>query len=82
MKALMIKLYFLQATCLATTPYCTRSPSSLRTLSEQFLDHQGSQVGEAPLDLRESRAPQAEQASLVPMGRTDNREKEVRREDH
>lgn len=67
-----------QATCLATTPYWTRSPFTPPRQSEQYQDHPVSQVGEVPQDPRVSRAPLAGPVFLVPMARAEDQGREVR----
>lgn len=71
-------LLLLQATCLATTPYWTRSLFSPLHQSEQYQDLPVIQVGPVPRDPRGSKAPLAGPVFLAPMARADDQEREVR----
>lgn len=75
---LITLLRLLQATCLATTPYWTRSLFSPLHQSEQYQDLPVSKVGLVPRDLRGSKAPLAGLVFLAPMARADDQETEVR----
>lgn len=75
---LLTTLLLLQATCLATTPYWTRSLFNPLHQSEQYQDLPVSQVGPVPRDPRGSKAPLADPVFLAPMARADDREREVR----
>lgn len=71
-------LLLLQATCLATTPFWTRSLFSPLHQPEQYQDLRVSQVGPVPQDPRGIKAPLAGPVSLAPMARADDQEREVR----
>lgn len=71
-------LLLMQATCLATTPYWTRSPFTPRHQSEQYPDLPVSQVGPVLRDPRGSKAPLAGPVFLAAMARVDDQEREVR----
>ena len=75
---LPVLLLLSQATCLATTPYWTRSLFSPLHRSERYQDLPVSQVGPVPRDPRGSKAPLAGPVFLAPMARADDQEREVR----